>query len=77
MIKHYKIWKLQRPLFDSTGGDFPQVMAYTENKHDMSMIPMGQEIIDEVFGDLPKIYVKASVKNGVLVIKNRVPDQEW
>jgi len=40
-----KIWKLQKPLFDSTGGDFPQVMAYTENKNQMSTIPMGRILL--------------------------------
>jgi len=72
-----KIWKLQKPLFDSTGGDFPQVMAYTENKNQMSTIPMGQDIIDEIFGDELKIYVKATVKNGILKVKRRVPEQDW
>lgn len=72
-----KIWKLQKPLFDSTGGEFPQVMAYTKDKNQMSMIPMGQEIIDEIFGDDAKIYVKATVKNGILKVKRRVADQDW
>lgn len=70
-----KIWKLQRPIV--TNDPFPTVMAYTENKANMAMIPMGEELMDELFGDELKVYVKATVKNGVLKVKRRVPEQDW
>ncbi len=70
-----KVWKLQRPLFSSE--ETPRIMAYTQNREDMAMIPLGQELIDEIFGDEPKIYVKATVKNGILKISHPVKEQEW
>lgn len=75
MFARYKIWKLQRPLM--TSEDVPMVMAYTEEKEDMAMIPMPEEYIDELFGDELKVYVRANVKNGVLNIKNRVEEPDW
>lgn len=70
-----KIWKLQRPL--ATNETPPMVMAYTEGKANMAMIPMGEELIDELFKDELKIYVKATVKNGILKVKRRVPEQDF
>lgn len=70
-----KIWKLQRPF--ATNEDIPMIMAYTENKQKMAMLPSTAEWLDDIFGDEAKIYVKATVKNGVLKIKKRVPEQDW
>lgn len=72
-----KIWKLQKPLFSSGFSGLPEVMAYTEGHENMAMIPMAQEFIDEIFGDELKIYVKATVKNGVLKVKHQVEEQDW
>ena len=70
-----KIWKLQRPL--ATNEEFPTVMAYTKGKKNMAMIPMGEELIEELFGDEVKLYAKARVVNGVLKVKHLVEEQVW
>lgn len=70
-----QIWKLQRPL--ATNRDELMVLAYTEGKQRIAQIPMAEEIIDDIFGDDLKIYVKGTVKNGVLKIKKRIEDQPW
>lgn len=53
------------------------ILAYTENKQRQALIPLPEEMISDLFGEEVKIYVKASVKNGVLKIKKRVAEQEW
>lgn len=75
MFNRYKIWKLQRPIV--TSEDVLMIMAYTEEKEDMAMLPMPAEFMDELFGDELKVYVRASVKNGVLNIKHLVEEQDW
>lgn len=75
MFKKYDIWKLQRPLVSNE--EFPTVMAYTEDKVKMAMIPMPEEVMDEIFGDELKIYAKATVVNGVLKVKHLVEEQDW
>lgn len=70
-----EIWKLQRPLF--TNGDYLEVMAYTEGREQVAMIPFTTELIDEVFGDEPKVYVKGKVKRGNLVVDEIVEEQPW
>lgn len=77
MLRRTKIWKLQKPIVDSTGGDFPTVMAYTENRQNMAMIPMSPEIINELFGDELRVYARARVVNGVLKVKRLVEEQPW
>ena len=71
-----KIWKLQRPLFYSGEAE---VMAYTEGKKRLAMIPMSEEAIAELFDDELKIYVKAKVnkKTGMLEVDNFVEEQPW
>jgi hypothetical protein len=74
-VSKNEIWKLQRPLFSSDGnGD---VMAYTEDKKRTAMIPLPGELVDELFGEEPKIYVLAQVKRGNLCIDKRVAEQDW
>lgn len=75
MFKRYQIWKLQRPL--ASNDPHPCVMAYTEGKENMAMIPMPAEMMDEIFGDELKVYAKATVVNGVLKVKRLVPEQDW
>lgn len=75
MFSRKQIWKLQRPI--RTNEDFPTIMAYTENKAQMAMIPMDEEIIDELFGDELKIYVRGTVVNGVLKVSRIVGEQGW
>lgn len=75
MIQRYKVWKLQRPIV--TNEYFPTIMAYTEGRRDVAMLPMPVEVMDEVFGDELKIYVLARVVNGVLKIKRQVPEEDW
>lgn len=75
MLFKRKIWKLQRPL--ASNEEFPTVMAYTEGKANMAIIPMPEEMIDELFGDEPKIYARAKVKNGVLNVREIVEEQDW
>lgn len=70
-----KIWKLQRPMF--TNGDYNEVMAYTEDKEDLAIIPMPKDVIEKLFDDELKIYVKAKVKNGNLVVDRQVEEQVW
>lgn len=75
MFRRTKIWKLQRPLHSND--DVPMVMAYTEDRENLAMLPMPEEAIDEVFGDERKIYVRARVVNGILKVKRRVAEQDW
>lgn len=70
-----RIWKLQRPLFSTE--EIPSVMAYTKNKKYTAMVPMSDEQMDDLFGEELKIYIKGSVKNGVIIVKHRVEDQDW
>lgn len=72
-----KIWKLQKPLLGPGPSGLPEILAYTKGHKNMAMIPMAQEFIDEIFGDELKIYVKATVKNGVLKVKHQVEEQDW
>lgn len=75
LFRRYKIWKLQRPLY--TNGDYNTIMAYTEGHENMAMIPMTEEIMDILFEDEPKVYVKARVVNGLLKVKRRVEEPDW
>jgi len=75
MFQKHKIWKLQRPLVSNE--EFPTVMAYTEGRENVAMLPMPEEIMDDLFGDELKIYVKAKVVNGVLKMKHLVEEQDW
>lgn len=70
-----QIWKLQRPLV--TNELPPLVMAYTEGKKQMAMIPIPEEFMDELFNGKPKIYVEAKIKNGVLNVKHVIEEQAW
>lgn len=75
MFKKHQIWKLQRPL--ASNEESPLVMAYTKKKTSMAMMPMPNEMVEEIFGEELKIYVKARIVNGILKVKRRVEDQEW
>jgi hypothetical protein len=75
MFKRKQIWKLQRPIVSNEA--FPTVMAYTEDKDQLAMIPMPEEMMDEIFGDELKVYALATVVNGVLKVKRLVPEQDW
>lgn len=75
MFKRKQIWKLQRPL--ATNDPYPCVMAYTEGKVQMAMIPMPDEMMDEIFGDELKIYVRGTVVNGILKVDKIVEEQDW
>lgn len=77
MFKRYHIWKLQRPIIANGEHGMNTVMAYTEDKAQMAMIPLGLEIMDELFGDELKIYVRATVKNGILKVDEIVEEQDW
>lgn len=70
-----QIWKLQRPLFSSDGS--LEVMAYTEEREQVAIIPLPQEVVDEVFGDELKIYVRGKVKDGNLAVSKVMPEQDW
>lgn len=54
-----------------------EIMAYTENRENMSMITLSEEQIDELFGDKYKIYVKATVVDGDLKVTKVVKDRDW
>lgn len=75
MFKRKQIWKLQRPIM--TNEEFPTVMAYTEGKGQIAMIPMGEEAMDEIFGDELKIYVYGTVVNGILKVNRYADEQDW
>lgn len=70
-----RIWKLQRPLFSSDGN--LEVMAYTEEREQVVIISLPQEVVDEVFGDELKIYARGKIKNGNLAVREVVPEQDW
>lgn len=71
----YEIWKLQRPL--SSTEPNPGVMAYTEGRGNLAIIPVPEETIKDIFGSELKIYVKAKVVNGILDVECLVPNQDW
>jgi len=75
IFSRYKIWKLQRPIVSNE--EFPTIMAYTEGKENVAMLPMPEDIMDELFGDELKIYVYARVVNGILKMKHITEEQEW
>jgi hypothetical protein len=77
--KRKPIWKLLRPLFDSTG-EYNQVLAYTEDRSDSMVIPATPEQIAALFGDVDIIYVEAHLEDGDdtrLVIDKRVKARDW
>jgi hypothetical protein len=69
------IWKLQRPL--ATNMPVLEVMAYTEGHENVSLIPMTDYEIKELFGDELKVYVSGRVINGILHVKKRVKERDW
>lgn len=71
-----KIWKLQKPILIE---HLPvlEVMAYREGKEDMNIIPFTSELIEEVFGDKHKVYVKGDVVDGQLIVHEFVEEQSW
>lgn len=70
-----KIWKLQRPLY--TNMPVLEVLAYTEDRKHEAFIPMMDYEIVELFGDELKLYVKAKVKKGNLVVDKILEEQSW
>lgn len=75
MKSKLEIWKLQRPLFAS--GGVGEVMAYTEGKKNLALIPLPPEMVEEVFGDEPKVYVWAKVVKGNLSVDSYAEEQAW
>lgn len=71
----WEIWKLQRPLF--TNGSYYELMAYNEDRSREAMIDAPAELVNKLFGDEPKIYVRATVIDGMLTIDKRVEEQNW
>lgn len=70
-----QIWKLQRPLM--TNMPVLEVMAYTEGRENMALIPMTDYEIEELFGDELKVYVSGRVVKGILHVKKRVAERDW
>ena len=77
MIKRQQVWKLQRPLrqFGYTGGQM--ILAYTKGKKQIMQIPANSAEIVSIFGDKPKLYVKAEMVDGMLKVKKQIKDQDW
>lgn len=48
-MKGYEIWKLQAPLFSSSDSVEAEVLAYTENKKKLAVIPMLPPQLDMIF----------------------------
>lgn len=75
MSSEIQIWKLQKPLF--TTGGYNDILAYTEGKKKTAVVPVADEDIDFLFGDEPKVYVRARIKRGNLQILEIIEEQDW
>jgi len=78
MTKHERencpeqVFKMQRPMF----GDMGSYLIYNENRDITVMLPTTDEG-NALFGDAPKIFVRALIKDTIFIIEEVVPDPGW
>jgi hypothetical protein len=70
-------WKLQKPMSLGIEGEMPLVMAYTKGKKNLTMIPLSDDEIDNIFGDAWRLYVKAEIVDGMLKVNKQIKNQDW
>lgn len=68
-----KIWKIQRPIVTRENPE----MCFAYTKQGLTVRTPMTDALYALFGDEYKIYVRASIKNGNLIIGKRVEEQPW
>lgn len=72
----YDIWKIQRPLFASDG-DMNMCLAYTHDKEQTAMVGMTNDDMERLFGDDVKRFITGDVRDGKLIVKELLNEQDW
>ena len=67
-----EIFKMQRPL----GGEMGVMLIYNESRSITFTLPMYKRD-RKLFGEKPKIYVRAAIIDTIFTIEEIVEDQNW